>query len=323
MNSKIGMFFIAIAIAALGIVGYSMTGDKGADSTQPMEVSGMDTASVEPAAGEEMAPAAAADDPVVAKVNGAEVRRSEVLAFMQSLPPQMRQIPPENLFPMALEQVVSAKIVDLKAEKTDVSKDPEVATRMKDAEKQILRAVYVEKEIEKALTEDRVKKAYDKFAEEQGKIEEVRARHILVDKEDLAKDIIKKLADGAKFDDLAKEHSKDTSNKATGGDLGYFTKGDMVKEFADAAFALGKGETSKAPVKTQFGWHVIQVEDKRVRPVPPLEEVKPALEGQIRRELLNELVESWKKEASVEAFDMNGNPVKAKEEEKKDDAKKE
>jgi peptidyl-prolyl cis-trans isomerase C len=320
MNSKINMFFVAIAIAALGVAGYTLTAGQNGDSTPPMEVSAVDEAiAAEPAAGDEAAPAA--DDPVVAKVDGAEIRRSEVAAFMQTLPPQMRQIPPENLFPMAVEQLVSAKIVDVKASKTDVAKDPEVATRMKDAQTQIVRAVYVEKEIEKALTEDRVKEAYDKFAKEQSGVEEVKARHILVDKEDLAKEVIKKLNDGAKFDDLAKEYSKDTANKASGGDLGYFTKGDMVKEFAEAAFALKKGEVGKSPVKTQFGWHIIQVDDKRTRPVPGLDEVKPSLESQIRREILNELIEKWRKGASVETFDMNGNPVK-KEEEKKDEDKK-
>ena len=105
--------------------------------------------------------------------------------------------------------------------------------------------------------------------------------------------------------------SKDTANKATGGDLGYFTKDSMVKEFADAAFSMKKGETSKEPVKTQFGYHVIQVEDRRNRPAPDFETVKPQVEAQERRAILTELLESWRKKADVETFDMNGKPVEA------------
>ena len=257
--------------------------------------------------------ASSAEDPVVAKVDGQPVLRSEVLAFMKNIPPQMQQLPPETLFPIVLEQVINGKIVAEKAAKTDVANDPEVAKRLAEAKEQITRVVFMEREIGKNLSEARVQKAYDKFAAEQGKIDEVKARHILVDKESEAKDIIKKLQDGAKFEDLAKESSKDTANKSIGGDLGYFTKDAMVKEFADAAFAMKKGEVSKTPIKTQFGWHVIQIEDRRTRPVPALETVKSALEAQERREILNELLESWRKNATVEIFDINGNPVKKQE----------
>jgi peptidyl-prolyl cis-trans isomerase C len=258
--------------------------------------------------------APAAEDPVVAKVDGQPIKRSEVLAFMKNIPPQMQQLPPETLFPVVLEQVINGKIVEEKASKTDVANDPEVAKRLAEAKEQIIRIVFMEHEINKNLTDTRLRKAYDKFAAEQGNIEEVKASHILVDKESEAKDIIKKLQAGAKFEDLAKEHSKDTANKSIGGDLGYFTKDAMVKEFSDAAFAMKKGDVSKTPVKTQFGWHVIKVEDRRVRPVPDFDTVKSALEAQERRQILNELLESWRKSATVETFDINGNPVKKKEE---------
>ena len=253
-----------------------------------------------------------ADDPVVAKVDGKNILRSEVLAFMKNMPPQMQQLPIETVFPVVLDQVINGKIVEEKAVKTEVASNPEVAKRMAEAKEQIIRVVYMEEEINKNLSETRVKKAYDKFVADQGKVEEVSARHILVDTEAAAKDIIKKLDGGAKFEDLAKEMSKDTANKASGGDLGYFTQKDMVKEFGDAAFAMKKGEITKTPVKTQFGFHVIQVEDRRTRPVPSLETVKTALETQERREILTELLESWRKKADVETFDMNGNPIKEK-----------
>lgn len=334
MNPKIIGIALAVILAVAAVFGYGISQKSSNESPAEPPAAEADQAAnaveepknpadAEPAAGEAKsddksseavaAPAVAADDPVVAKVEGTDLHRSEVLAFIQNLPPQMRQVPPEAIFPMALEQVVNGKIVDLKVATTDVSTTPAYATRLEDAKKQIARAVYVEGEIEKALSEADVKKAYDKLVKDQGKVEEVKARHILVEKEDQAKDIIKKIEGGAKFEDLAKEFSKDTSNKASGGDLGYFSKDSMVKEFAEAAFKLGKGETSKEPVKTQFGYHVIQVEDRRDRPAPKFEDVKPQLEAQVRRDLLNSLVEGWRKKATVETFDFNGKPVEKKE----------
>lgn len=321
MNKKMLGILVAAIVVAVGAGGLAMSQMKKAE-TAPQQTAQapsepateVQAAQVEPAA-EEAAkpetPEASAENPVVAKVDGKPVVRSEVLAFIQNLPPQMKQLPLETIFPMALEQVINGKIVEGKAATADVSNDPKVAERLAQAKEQITRAVFVEQEIEKNLSQARIQKAYDEFAAEQGKIEEVKARHILVEKEDAAKDIIKKLADGAKFEDLAKEFSKDDGNKATGGDLGYFTKGDMVKEFADAAFAMKKGDVSKAPVKTQFGYHVIQVEDRRARPVPTMASLQPQIEAQERREILNELLEGWRKSANVEAFDINGNPVKA------------
>ncbi len=179
-----------------------------------------------------------ADDPVVAKVDGAPVYRSDVLEFIKTLPPQMQQVPPQAIFPMAVEQVISGKIVDEKAKAEGTANDEDVAIRLADAKVQIVRAVYAEKAINKDFSEDTVKKAYDDMVAKMPKVDEVHARHILVDSEAQAKDIIKKLDGGAKFEDLAKEFSKDKSNSASGGDLGYFAQADMVKEFADAAFAL-------------------------------------------------------------------------------------
>lgn len=333
MNPKIIGIALAVILTVAAAFGYGISQKSSNESPAEPPAAEADQAAnaveepknpadAEPAAGEAKsddksseavaAPAVAADDPVVAKVEGTDLHRSEVLAFIQNLPPQMRQVPPEAIFPMALEQVVNGKIVDLKVAATDVSTTPAYATRLEDAKKQIARAVYVEGEIEKALSEADVKKAYDKLVKDQGKVEEVKARHILVEKEDQAKDIIKKIEGGAKFEDLAKEFSKDTSNKASGGDLGYFSKDSMVKEFAEAAFKLGKGETSKEPVKTQFGYHVIQVEDRRDRPAPKFEDVKPQIEAQVRRDLLNKLVEGWRSSAKVETFDFNGKPIEKK-----------
>lgn len=302
---------VAIIIAAA--IGIFAGGSKDEAPAADTAAASADASSVEPAA------ANPGDDPIVAKVDGADVKRSAVVTYIQTLPPQLKQVPLASLFPLALDQVVNQQIVENKASKADLESDPEVTKRLAEAKQQIIRAVYLEKEIEKKLSESRLKDAYSKFKDEQGKIEEIRASHILVDTKEKADELIQKLDSGAKFEDLAKENSKDNS-KANGGDLGYFTQKDMVPEFANAAFKLNKGESTNTPVKTQFGWHIIKLTDKRTRPVPSYEEVKPALAANERRELLNEIIKNWRDSADVETFDINGKPV-AKSDQKKEETK--
>ncbi len=133
--------------------------------------------------------------------------------------------------------------------------------------------------------------------------QEVHARHILVATEEEAKEIEAELKKGADFATLAKEKSKDPSGAANGGDLGYFTKDQMVPEFAEAAFKLDKGQISD-PVHTQFGWHIIKVEDKRTKPTPTFEEVKPQLDNYVARRAQEELVDNLRKSAKIERLDQ-------------------
>ncbi|PZP55793.1 MAG: hypothetical protein DI586_05690 [Micavibrio aeruginosavorus] len=314
-NRNLGILIAVVIIAAAAICFTIMKANK--DETKAIQNAALEsTSQVEPAAETPVPAEPTADNPVVGTVDGVNILRSEVVAFMRNFPPQMQQMPVEQLFPIALEQVVTAKVVDARAAKvSELQSDAEVMKRLAEAKIQIVRTVYLEKEIEKLLTPERTQKAYDKFKAEQGKIEEVHARHILVEKEETAKEIVTKLEGGAKFEDLAKEYSKDPSNKDTGGDLGYFTKETMVKEFADAAFGGKKGEVLKTPVKTQFGFHVIEILDKRNRPVPTFEEVKPALEAEERRQILNEMVEGWVKDAKVTKLNIEGKPIEKKAEE--------
>ncbi|MFA7276003.1 MAG: peptidylprolyl isomerase [Pseudobdellovibrionaceae bacterium] len=282
-------------------------------ATQAAAVAPEEVANVEPAAADAKIdvkkPMATKDNPVVARVDGQEILRSDVKEFLKTLPPQYSQAKLEDIFPMALEQVVNAKIVDEKVGAANVTTTPEYAERLSEAKTQIGRAVYVENEINKKFSDSAAKKMYDEMVAKMPKTDEAKASHILVDSEAQAKDIIAKLDSGAKFADLAKEFSKDKANSANGGDLGYFAKGDMVKEFGDAAFAMSKGDHSKSPVKTQFGFHVIQLDDKRVRPAPAFDEMKPQLEAQVRRQILEDLVKGLRESAKVEMFDIDGKPV--------------
>lgn len=252
-------------------------------------------------------------DPVIAKVDGAEVKRSEVLGMFNMLPPQMQQMPKEQLLAFVLEQMVSNKVIDAKASKANLDNDPVVLKQLSNAKEQIIRAVFLEKTVKESIKEEELKAKYDEYVKGFGKVEELKAAHILVEKEDQAKDIIKKLEDGMSFADLAKENSKDGTAQ-NGGDLGYFTKQDVVPEFADAAFATKVGEYTKKPVKTDFGYHVIKVEDKRERKPESFDKMKDYLQQEAGRETLDKLVKEWTKDAKIERFDFNGNPLPAGEE---------
>jgi peptidyl-prolyl cis-trans isomerase C len=255
-------------------------------------------------------------NPVVAVVSGKEIHRAEVLEFIGGLPDQIKQMPLDNLFPLALDQVVNNQIISAKAQQANLEGDPEVTKMYDQAKGQIVRNVFVERQLKDAINQKKLLKAYETMLDKMEKVQETHARHILVDSEDAAKEIITKLDGGAKFEDLAKE-TKDPSGKSNGGDLGYFAKTEMVPEFADAAFAMDKGAYSKTPVKTQFGWHVIKVEDRRQRPEPEFEAVKPQLQAQVRQEAIQEMLDKWQKEAGIKKFDINGEPMKAAKEEKK------
>jgi peptidyl-prolyl cis-trans isomerase C len=157
------------------------------------------------------------------------------------------------------------------------------------------------------LTDDAMHKVYDEAVKGMAPEEEVHARHILVPTEDEAKAIEAELKKGADFAALAKEKSKDPG-AAEGGDLGYFTKDQMVPEFSEAAFKLDKGQISD-PVHTQFGWHIIQVEDKRIKPTPTFDQVKPQLENFVAHKAQAELVENLRKTATIERLDKPAVPA--------------
>jgi peptidyl-prolyl cis-trans isomerase C len=308
-----------VLVLAGGAGAYVMT--QKADTAVRPQVESTETASVnsETNGVENIAPAATSDDgsvagikmgdPVVAKMDKVEIKRSDVFNYIVTLPEQVRQLPLQTLFPLALEQVLNNRIISMKAAAAKLENDPEVTKILEDAREQVVRNVYVERELAKAVTQKELLAAYQKLLESFERVDEVRARHILVDDEAKALDIIAKLKAGEKFEDLA-QSSMDQPTAANGGDLGYFAKTEMVPEFAEAAFALKPGDFTQTPVKTQFGFHVIKVEEKRKRPEPQFELVKPQLEAQLRREKLGSMLEQWQKEAKIQKFDINGEEIK-------------
>lgn len=253
-------------------------------------------------------PEITAGNPVVAKVDGKDISRMDVLNFIQTLPPQTREMPIEKLFPLAVEQVVNSEIVVEKTKGVQLDNDPEVQKQLERAKEEITRSVYLQKQVEERITEDRIKTAFDNYVKNFPNVQEVKASHILVKEEAKAKDMIAQLDKGADFATLAKENSTDGTAK-NGGTLGYFVESEVVPDFAKAAFALTPGTYTKEPVKTNFGYHVIKSEDKRKREPATLEQVKPFLQAQLRRETLEGMLKEWRAQAKVETFDINGNKV--------------
>ncbi len=254
------------------------------------------------------APALAADDPVVATVNGEAIHRS-ALEQIRAAIPYLKDVPLEHVYDALLDNVVDLALVAAEARKTGLEKDPVVQRNLKAAERQILRTVYLTREIDKKITDAQLKADYDAWLKENPPQEEIHARHILMESEKDARAAIEALNSGKDFAALAKEKSTGPS-ASSGGDLGYFKQADMVKPFADAAFALKVGAFSKEPVKTQFGWHVIKVEDRRTAKAPSFEELKPQLHDKAAGEIAMEIVKGLRGKAQIKRFAIDGSPAK-------------
>jgi peptidyl-prolyl cis-trans isomerase C len=250
-------------------------------------------------------------DPVVATVNGQPVRLSELEIAQQALPQQYRNMPLQAVFPALLDRIVDSKLVVQEGKKNKVTDDPAFKKRMAFVEDQVLQDFWIQREVARKITPEKLQQRYEERLKSMPAEEEVHARHILVSTEDEAKAIIADLKKGAAFDKLAKEKSTDKASGAEGGDLGWFKKSDMVKEFADAAFALKKDELTETPVKTQFGYHVIKLEDRRKAPPPAFEELADQLREEMAREAVTAQLDQLRSGAKIEKFNMDGSKVEA------------
>ena len=252
-------------------------------------------------------PAAPAGDPVVAVVNGKELHRSDVIASAQSLPPQYRsQI--DAYFPALVDRLIDMTLMADEGRKQNLENDPEVKKMVADYEDQAMREVLLRRQLKDKLSDAALKQKYDETVKGMKPQEELRASHILVPTEQEAKDIIAQLEKGADFAKLAKEKSKDPG-ASNGGDLGYFSDGEMVPEFWAAADKLNKGEYTKTPVKTQFGYHVILLTDKRTKPTPTFDQVKDQLKDEITQQVITAYLSGLHKGAKIQKFGPDGKPL--------------
>jgi peptidyl-prolyl cis-trans isomerase C len=259
-----------------------------------------------------LTPALAADDPnrVVAVVDGHEIRMADVEAAREMLPPQAAAYPPNVIFDYLLTNLVNTRVVAEEARRQGVAKDAEVKRRIAQIEERMLEQEYLIRRVDKDLTDKKVRESYDAMVKDTQPEEEVRARHILVASEQAANDVVARLNKGEDFAAIAKQVSTDGSAQA-GGDLGYFTRDRMVKPFSDAAFAMRPGSYTTKPVRTQFGFHVIKLEDKRAKAPPSFEEAQDEVRENARRSLAQGYVEELRGKAKIETFGVEGRPAKS------------
>ncbi|MBS8273214.1 peptidylprolyl isomerase [Thalassospira tepidiphila] len=242
--------------------------------------------------------AAPAEDPVLATVNGEEILESEVRATQQGLPQQYRQLPFEMLKADLLTREINQRLLMNAGSEAGLADDEEVKEQIAALERRLIAETYLDRALNDAITEDAINAKYEEFIATNEPEPQVHARHILLESEEDAKAVIAELDDGADFVELAKEKSTGPSGP-NGGDLGFFNRADMVAPFAEAAFAMEAGTYSSEPVQTQFGWHVIKVEEKKEGAQPSLDEVRQQLVAEISRDAFNALVEDLRATADI------------------------
>lgn len=259
------------------------------------------------------APAASAaqGDKVVARVNGVDITEADLAIAAADPALQLPSIPEEQKRELLTSYLVDLKLGAKAAEAAKVADSPDFARKLTYNRDKTLLDQYLEQEAKKAVTPEAAKKLYDETAKGLTPEQEVRARHILVENEEDAKKAAARVKGGEDFAKVAGELSKDPGSKTDGGDLGFFTKDRMVEPFAEAAFKLEPGQISD-PVQSQFGWHVIKVEEKRNKPVPSFDEMKEQVETYLERKAQQDLIVNLRKDAKIERLDDKGNLVEKK-----------
>lgn len=244
---------------------------------------------------------ASTSDQVIARVNGVDIKQSDLALAEEDVGADMQAASPEAKREHLISYLADIIMVTQAADKKNLADNPDFKRRLAFLRSKLLMGYELQQEAKTALTDEALKQTYDEAVKSMSGQEEVRARHILVEGEDEAKAILEQLKGGADFAKLAKEKSKDPG-AAEGGDLGYFTKDQMVPEFADVAFKMYPGQLSN-PVKTQFGWHVIKVEDKRIKQPPEFEKVKDQIEAYLARKAQADFIAKLRQSAKVERLD--------------------
>jgi peptidyl-prolyl cis-trans isomerase C len=308
LGLMLGTFALTLAIGAHAQTPANQTP---ANQTPANQTSAAPTpaANASPGATPGVSPAAA-PDPVVAKVNGQPIHLSELQAAVQELPVNARNLSPDTLYPMLLEQLIDGKALVIEARKAGLQDTPAVQHQIAAATDRVLQSAMLSQIIGPSITDEALRARYDKDIASKPGEDEVHARHILVDNEALAKQIIADLKKGGDFAALAKQYSKDPGSDHTG-DLGFFHKDEMVPEFAAAAFAMKPGEISDTPVHTQFGWHVIQVLERRHAEPPSFEQARAELRQKMIQEGIQKALAEARSQVTVEKFNLDGTTPRA------------
>ena len=298
-----------LTMAGLALAAGLVAGPLAAQETAPAAPDAADAApAAQPAAPAAQlavpaAPAVADPNKVIATIDGVTITESDLTLAETDLDQQFAQLPPEQRRAAALSAIIEIRVLAAKAVANGLDKDPDFQKRAAFLQSRALHSEFVDKEIATKVTDEAVRARYDKQMADTPPVNEVKARHILVQTKEEAVEVIKLLDAGGDFEKLANEKTTDPSGKTTGGDLGYFGPGQMVPEFDAAASALDIGAYTKEPVQTQFGWHVIKVEDKRAQQPPAFEQVRDQVRSLVFREQYFALVKELRAAAKVDVTD--------------------
>ncbi|MDR5750624.1 MULTISPECIES: peptidylprolyl isomerase [unclassified Caballeronia] len=235
----------------------------------------------------------------IAVVNGTPIPTARANALVSQLVQQGQKDSPQ-LQAAVREELINREILSQEAARRGIATRPDVKAQIAVAQQTVVLRALIEDFVKNnPPTDAEIKARYDDLVKQAGGGKELHLHHILVEDEAQAKELIAKIKGGASFEDLAKQYSKDPGSGKNGGDLDWSSPQAYVPEFGAAAAKLKKGEVTPAPVKTQFGWHIIRLDDSRETPPPPLEQVKPQIAQQIQQEKLQAFEEGLKKKAVI------------------------
>ena len=281
--------FMTAAVFLTGVSSVAMAQDAGKAGAAKPDAAKADAVKADP-------------NKVLATINGDKITSKDVDQISADLDPQFARLPDEQRRLAALAAIIDIKALAAKAEAEKLDATPEFKARMQFLKDRALHNDFFKQQVVDKITDADVRARYDKEMAAMPPQNEVRARHILVKTKEEAEAIIKQLDGGASFEDVAKAKSTDGS-AAQGGDLGYFSAGQMVPEFEEAAMALDVGKYTKEPVQTQFGFHVIKLEDKRVQQPPAFDQVKDQVKSILIRERYVELVKKERADLKIQYTD--------------------
>ena len=237
--------------------------------------------------------------PIVANVNNEDISLETMIHAMNELPPEIQSQPFMTYYEDLLERVIDIKLFAQEGKKMKLDEEPSVRAAIDFVIEKVLMQAFLSKYVQENIKEENIKASYSNFIADETSREEIKASHILTDTESEAIDVINMLNDGDDFAELAKNKSTGPSGPS-GGDLGWFKRGQMVPPFEKAAFSLNKNEITQRPVQTQFGWHVIKIFDKRIPEAPSYENMKSKLIQDLERKIVSKKIQDLRNDALIE-----------------------
>lgn len=237
--------------------------------------------------------------PIVANVNNEDISLETMIHAMNELPPEIQSQPFMSYYEDLLERVIDIKLFAQEGKKMKLDEEPSVRAAIDFVIEKVLMQAFLSKYVQENIKEENLKASYNNFIADETSREEIKASHILMDTESEAIDVINMLNDGDDFAELAKNKSTGPSGPS-GGDLGWFKRGQMVPPFEKAAFSLNKNEITQLPVQTQFGWHVIKIFDKRIPEAPSYENMKSKLIQDLERKIVSKKIQDLRNDALIE-----------------------